>query len=323
MDYIILDMEWNQSYPKTDSEGKRKSPPLNEIIEIGAIKLNEKMEFVDAFKSLVRPCYIKKLNSHVKKLTGITAEMLRKGTWFPEVIVDFRDWCGEDRVILTWGYDDIPMLESCLKMYGLESDWVGQWYNLQVIYNAQTDGGKNQPSLKAAMDHFGCVVDERHPQHDALNDAGYTAMICRCLDMERGIGEYTRNTRKMSPSAVMFDNMKEVSRRQFRCVIINGRSQSPEAFTSNPCPKCGAPMIRGRWVRQGRSKMISIGECREHGRFFMQNRILKTKPEKTVRKVIYECTPEAEEFYAERVAAMAKKAQEPNENMEAATEYAE
>ncbi len=316
MYYIILDMEWNQSYPKTDAEGKKKSPPTNEIIEVGAVKLNEKLEFVDAFKSLVRPCYIKKLNSHVKKLTGITPEMLRNGDWFPEVVVDFRDWCGEDRVILTWGYDDIPMLESCLKMYGLKSDWIGQWYNLQVIYNAQTDGGKNQPSLKTAMEHFGCAIDESHPQHDALNDAGYTAMVCRCLDMEKGIREYTRSTRKMSPSTVAFGNLKEVSRRQFRCVVIGGRSQSPEAFSSNPCPRCGAPMVRSKWVRQGRNKMISIGECRDHGRFFMQNRILKTKPEKTVKKTVYESTPEAEEFYAERAAAMAKSKAEPVEAAE-------
>ncbi len=310
MNYIILDMEWNQSYPKTDSEGKKKKSPMNEIIEIGAIKLNEKMEFVDAFKSLVRPCYIKKLNSHVKKLTGITSEMLRHGTWFPEVVVDFREWCGEERVFLTWGYDDIPMLESCLKLYGLESGWIGRWYNLQVIFNAQTDGGKNQRSLKSAVEYFNLTVDEEgHPQHDALNDAGYTAMVCRCLDLKKGIDEYDRNTKSMSPSVIAFGELKVESRRQFPCTVIGGRSQCPEAFSVNPCPRCGAPMVRSKWVRQGRGKMISIGECREHGRFFMQNSVVKNGEERTVRKTVYKSAPAAEEFYAERLSIEEQKSE--------------
>lgn len=309
MNYIVLDMEWNQSYPRVISEtSKKKTKPKNEIIEIGAVMLNEKLECIDTFKQLVKPVYIKKLNSHVRKLTGITSEMLKDGTYFPEVVWDFRDWCGEDRVILTWGYDDIPMLISCLKMYGLETDWVGKWYNLQVIFNAQTDGGKNQRSLASALEYFNCSLDENRPQHDALNDAAYTAMICRCLDLERGIREYAAKT--VSSTAVVFLNLKEVTRRQYRCTMAGGRNQCPEAFNVNPCPICGAPMVRGKWARQGRGKMITIGECREHGRFFMQNRVVKGKTDKYIRKAIYESNPEAEEFYAEKLKAENKPAEE-------------
>ena len=311
MNYIVLDMEWNQSYPRILNETtKKKSKPKNEIIEIGAVKLNEKLECVDTFKSLVKPVYIKKLNDHVKRLTGITAEMLREGEYFPEVIWDFRDWCGEDRVILTWGYDDIPMLNSCLKMYRLEADWIGEWYNLQVIFNAQTDGGKNQRSLASAMEYFNCAIDEEHPQHDALNDAYYTAMVCRCLDLQKGIDEYASHTKAMSPSATVFMNLKEIHRRQYRCTVINGRSQCPEAFNNNACPVCGAPMVRGKWVRQGRGKLVSIGECRDHGRYFMQNRLLKGKTEKMVRKTVFESNPEAEEYYSNKLRSSDKSSAE-------------
>lgn len=316
MNYIVLDMEWNQSYPKVDPESKKKLPPRNEIIEIGAVKLDDKLNFVDSYKSLVHPVFIKKLNSHVKKLTGITAEMLRSGDYFPEVVDEFRDWCGEERIILTWGYDDIPMLENCLKMYGLETDWIGQWYNLQVIFNAQTDGGKNQRSLSSAMEHFGLSTDEEHPQHDALNDAYYTSMICRNLELQKGISEYVSHTRSMSPSAALFAELKEVVRRQHRFVTVNGRKQCPAAFASNPCPICGAPMVRNKWVRQGRGKMISIGECREHGRFFVQNRIIKGKSERYVQKTVYENTPEAEEFYAEKLKAQEQKSAKKSKKSE-------
>lgn len=314
MNYIVLDMEWNQSYPRTDPNTKKKVPPKNEIIEIGAVKLDEDLRCVDTYKGLVRPVFIKKLNSHVKKLTGITSEMLRSGDYFPEVIDDFRYWCGEDRVILTWGYDDIPMLENCLKMYRMEADWIGEWYNLQVIFNAQTDGGKNQRSLSSAMEYFNCFPDEEHPQHDALNDAAYTAMVCRNLDIKKGIADYTVNTRSMSPVTALFDSLKEVSKRQYRFVSVSGRRQCPAAFAANPCPVCGAPMVRNKWVRQGKGKMIAIGECREHGRFFMQNRIIKGKTDRFVCKTVYENTAEAEEFYAERLKAQEQKSAGAPEN---------
>ena len=53
MNYIVFDLEWNQS-----PGGKRWSNsrlPF-EIIEIGAIKLNEEKEIVDSFlSSLIKP----------------------------------------------------------------------------------------------------------------------------------------------------------------------------------------------------------------------------------------------------------------------------
>ena len=52
MNYIVFDLEWNQS-----PGGKRWSNsrlPF-EIIEIGAIKLNEEKEIVDSFQRLIKP----------------------------------------------------------------------------------------------------------------------------------------------------------------------------------------------------------------------------------------------------------------------------
>lgn len=307
MNYIVLDMEWNQSYPKV-GEDARKKKVKNEIIEIGAVKLNENMEFLASYKRLVRPVFIKKLNSHVKKLTGITKEMLDNGGYFPDIIAEFRDWCGEDMCIITWGYDDVPMLVSCLKMYNLSSDWIGSWYNLQVIFNAQTDGSTNQKSLKAALEYFECSIDEEHPWHDALNDAYYTAVICGRLDLKKGIEQYAEKTREMSPAALLFKDMKEVSRRQYRCCVINGKSQCPEAFNNNSCPVCGAPMVRGMWAQTGKGKLISVGECKLHGRFFMNIRLInKNNGEKIARKIIYESTPEAEALYARRAGKKKEK----------------
>ena len=52
MNYIVLDLEWNQC-----PEGKEKEEHLLpfEIIEIGAVKVNEKHEITDHFHEIIRP----------------------------------------------------------------------------------------------------------------------------------------------------------------------------------------------------------------------------------------------------------------------------
>ena len=51
MNYIIFDLEWNQS---NCPEGEIKEIPF-EIIEIGAVKLNSEKQIVDRFNELIHP----------------------------------------------------------------------------------------------------------------------------------------------------------------------------------------------------------------------------------------------------------------------------
>ncbi len=299
MNYIVLDMEWNQSYPKP-SDDSRKKKVKNEIIEIGAVKLDESMKCVSSFKSLVRPFFIRKLNSHVKRLTGITEKMLSEGEFFPDVIERFRKWCGEDKKILTWGYDDIPMLISCLEMYKMDSSWVGEWYNLQLIFNRQTGSGSNQKSLKSALEHFGCIIDENRPWHDALNDARYTAVICGKLDLKSGIDDYNKCLSVKTDSPLKeFPKCTELRRDRFKGIVIDGKTRYPEAFNNNPCPVCGAPMVRCAWEKADGGRLVTVGECRLHGKFFLVISICRSKQGgKFARKLICEMTEETEKYFA-------------------------
>ena len=54
--YIVLDLEWNQPMPgqETITQPFRFD---SEIIEIGALKLNNRFEEVSEFKSFVRPVF--------------------------------------------------------------------------------------------------------------------------------------------------------------------------------------------------------------------------------------------------------------------------
>ena len=53
MNVIVMDLEWNQN-----SVGKRdrdSNKPIFEIIEIGAVKLDENYEIIDKFSQLIKP----------------------------------------------------------------------------------------------------------------------------------------------------------------------------------------------------------------------------------------------------------------------------
>lgn len=73
MIYIILDMEWDGAYcPKI-------SRFINQIIQIGAVKLNENFEIIDTFEKTVRSSFSKKVSGRFTALTGITTDDMRAG----------------------------------------------------------------------------------------------------------------------------------------------------------------------------------------------------------------------------------------------------
>ena len=73
MNYIVLDLEWNQSF---DMKSMVKKPVMLhvEIIQIGAVKLDENYHILDIFKIMVSPKYFSKMRKKLAKLTDIKTE---------------------------------------------------------------------------------------------------------------------------------------------------------------------------------------------------------------------------------------------------------
>ena len=190
MNYIVMDMEWNQPWPGSPSA--RKVLPVQirgEIIQIGAVRVTEDQQVADEFQIMIKPKFYRSLNRRVSKLTGIKESRLKaEGVPFPDAMEQFRSWCGEDVVFLTWGFDDIGILKENLRLFNLPEDWTDRWYNAQMIFNAQTDGSTAQKALKTAMEMF--EIEASRPAHDALGDAYHTALICARLDLKKGMDEY-------------------------------------------------------------------------------------------------------------------------------------
>ncbi len=301
MNYIVMDMEWNQPWPGSPSAKKVLPVPIRgEIIQIGAVRLAEDREVADEFQIMVKPKFYRHLNRRVSKLTGIKESRLREeGVPFPEAMKRFQAWCGEDIIFLTWGFDDIGILRENLQLYGLETGFTDRWYNAQMIFNAQTDGSTAQKALKTAMEIFG--IEASRPAHDALGDAYHTALICARLDLKRGAEEYDAALKSHENGFHGAELPGCIARKVFYDYADKRAALSAMSGEENRCPICGARMLGSRWFAQPGHRYMDLATCPEHGKFLIRVR-LSQQEDGTVRvsRLTYEATSEAAEAYARR-----------------------
>ena len=188
MNYIIMDLEWNNTYCK------KKKGFMNEIIEIGAVMLNENLEIVDVFSTFIKAQLGKKLHSRVKELTNITNDDISTGVPFSQTMAQFRKWsAGSDNVILTWGDTDIRVLIENFKYFNGISyiPFLNNYVNLQKYAQAFMNISKaDQIGLSAAAEKLGIDV-EKYSLHRALDDSLLTADLFKKIYNEHMLSSYT------------------------------------------------------------------------------------------------------------------------------------
>ena len=299
MNYIVLDMEWNQPWPGSPSSKKVLPVAIRgEIIQIGAVRVTEDQQVTDEFQILIKPKYYRHLNRRVSKLTGIKESRLREeGVPFPEAMEQFRAWCGEDIIFLTWGFDDIGILRENLQLFELETGWTDKWYNAQMIFNAQTDGSTAQKALKTAMEIF--AIEATRPAHDALGDAYHTALICARLDLKKGQAEYDAALKSHENGFHGAELPGCIGRKVFHDYADKRVALSAMSGEENLCPICGGRMLGSRWFAQPGHRYMDLATCPEHGKFLIRVR-LSQQADGLIRvsRLTYEATSEAAEAYA-------------------------
>lgn len=183
MNYIVLDLEFNQSFPFKNGKKVEPNPECPfEIIQIGAVKLNDAFEQVDTFDYMIRPQIYPRLHPFVEKITGIHREQLQDQPSFKEVYPAFLKFIGtEPAVLCTWGGDDVKSLYRNILFYDLDADaMTDQFLNIQPFASAYLNHEAGKAiGLKNAVVELG--LPEEGTYHNALNDAVYTANIFRIV----------------------------------------------------------------------------------------------------------------------------------------------
>ncbi|HBT79714.1 MAG: exonuclease domain-containing protein [Selenomonas sp.] len=174
MKHIVVDLEMN---PVARDFREVRKTLKDEVIEIGAVCLNDAYEQESQFRCYVQPQY-GPIRKHITELTHITQDMVDGQPVYAESFGRFVDWVGEDEAkIYSWSMSDIKQLrrECRYKLPDFDVSWLdSRWVDLQQAFDDRL-GLHNNLALKYAL---GAINhDFVGSQHTALDDAVNTSAI--------------------------------------------------------------------------------------------------------------------------------------------------
>ena len=246
MEYIILDNEWNTSYKKINGKC------FNELIEIGAVKLDSNLKEISRFSVLIKSTFTKKLSSRFQRLTNITTEEMKsKGMTFSEAVMLYSEWAGNDAVTLTWSNSDLyVLLENFRLRFGTNTiPFIGKYVDLQkftqnemILKGSQIT---SQISVANAAISLGISIDGLE-LHRALDDSLLCAEIFRNVYCPKRFKGYIVDTREN-------DYYNRLTFKAYIIKDINSPYINRKKLEFN-CEKCGSDAKRiSAWVFKGQS----------------------------------------------------------------------
>lgn len=276
MSYVFFDLEWNQGYPRSEAE------KIDEIIQIGAYRLDNWQDQGTPFSAYVRPSIHKKLHHQVKKMLPLDQARLKRAGMFQQVAGDFFRWCGGDAVYFTWGTCDARVLDTNLCWYGMEEYLDLEIYDLQRAFDLLVLHTCSQTALETAVNALG--LESQLEYHDAGNDAVYAARIGAELVRRFGhlpsqeeldrLETALRAQRRAEAAQGAEDGLKELLAEaepvirhkcsHFDTVTDCLKSRSARIYH---CPQCDNWLCGGNWYQLG-PYYVARSRCLEHGRFF-------------------------------------------------------
>ncbi len=165
MNYIIFDLE-----ATCDDKHKIK----NEIIEIGAVKINDNLEVVEEFQRFVRPVINIKLTDFCKNLTKISQQDVDDANTFDYVIQEFKEFIGDNYKLCSWGFYDKSQLLSDCEIHLENKNWIKNHISLKHQHQ-KINNLKKGLGMSGALKMEKLVLEGTH--HRGIDDARNIAKI--------------------------------------------------------------------------------------------------------------------------------------------------
>ncbi len=204
MYHVVIDLEMNP-VSREFREIRRKMN--DEIIEIGAVKLDENFAQISEFQCYVKPQY-GSIRKNIVTLTGITDEKVADKENFAPAFMKFVEWIGnndEDVTVYSWSMSDLKQIKSECRVKLTDFDTAAlaaRWVDLQKEFDDRL-GLSSSLALKHALG----AMDHRFEgkQHTALADAINTGAILILMQDEE------KFRRTMQPVIELFQHQEELS----------------------------------------------------------------------------------------------------------------
>lgn len=276
MEYIVFDLEWNQS-----SQKKYEVPGLPfEVIEIGGVKINSQGVMVGEFDELIKPTVYQEMHDITSRLIHLKMDELNRGRLFKQVAGEFLDWCGKEPIFCTWGSLDLVELQRNLEYYHMPLLGEGPfpYLDVQKLYALSTGDGRARKSLEHVVDELNMEKDI--PFHRAFSDAYYTAkvflhllQVCPEILAYVSYDVYSPPADRASEVKVDFPTYQKYISRVF--------PDKQAAFKDREVASCKCYLChrnlrkRVKWFSQNGRYYVCLAHCSEHGFFKGKNRIHK------------------------------------------------
>ena len=254
---VVMDLEWNQNIYRTN----QRMP--HEIIEIGACRIDREGKIRDRFSRIIRPQLYKKVDSHIREVTGITEKELSEGESFSEVYGQFEDWAGNVPLI-TWGRDDYPVLKRNVLFHNSKMVFTPP-LNVQMIYGlVRMHDANRQMNLHGALEKEEIIPEI--PAHRAVYDSECTVML---LPLISGLiaeldEEQRRNLLREidKENRIADSSLKSVRTRH----TLHTDAMMDDGLMFIRCPVCGArTRMDVPWFNSGRDRYDAIFICSRDG----------------------------------------------------------
>lgn len=293
MNYIIFDLEWNQS--NTGKEKEIKEIPF-EIIEIGAVKLNEKFETEGQFHRLIKPQIYREMHQITQNLIHLDIKDLENESYFPTVAEKFLEWCGNDYIFCTWGPLDLTELQKNMRFYGMKPLAGGplKFYDVQKLFSIGYEDGKSRRTLEYAIDFL--KLEKDIPFHRAFSDAYYTAKVLAKIDHSAftnySFDIFTPPKTKSEEIKIIFDNYAKYISREF---ASKSDALADREIMSMKCYLCRKNIKRRmKWFTPNSKHYYCVGYCDVHGYMKAKVRIRKSEDDKIYVVKTTKCITEEE-----------------------------
>ena len=282
MNYIVLDLEWNQS--PSGKSGENAGLPF-EIVEIGAVKLDADRRRIGEYHQYIAPTVYHELHHITQGILKISMKELKKGKTFAVAAVEFFDWCrdGGEYCFVTWGSMDLTELQRNCRFHEIEERFPQPFIycDLQKMFSICYDDGKSRLSLEDATAQM--EIPQGTMFHSAMNDADYTAQIMAKMDFEK-VKAYT----SVDTFYLPVDRKHEFTMHYptYTKFVSKGYADRDKMMTdgvllTSICPVCGKPIKKKvRWFAANPKSYYCVAECEEHGLIKGRIKVKKTDDER-------------------------------------------
>ena len=282
MNYVVFDLEWNQS--NTKSEPKVEDFPF-EIIEIGAVRLSGDGALRGEFNELIKPQVYKEMHRITGKLIHLTMDELKHSRSFPEVATRFEVWCGDKEFLYcTWGTLDLMELQRNRKFFHMMplAEKPIAYLDIQKLF-ALTFDRENPRKRRALQDAVDYLRIEKHiPFHRAFSDAYYTAKVMQVL-LSRNPQIFTHVSYDVfCPPTSRETEIKHQFDTYFKYIskVFPGKRElmTDREVTSSKCYLCHRNVKKTvKWFTTNNKHYVCLAYCEKHGYLKGKIRVNRTQ----------------------------------------------